>query len=83
MTNPDKRQVESVVVRLLHHKLTDRARQAIRQGLFEEAHEASGVAHGAELSDDGLFTVHEEECLGVCDFAPAVQIRRAIGPSAS
>ena len=42
--------------------------------VFEEAHEASGVAHGAELSDDGLFTVHEEECLGVCDFAPAVQI---------
>ena len=26
------------------------------------------------VSDDGLFTVHEEECLGVCDFAPAVQI---------
>ena len=31
-------------------------------------------AHGAELSADGLFTVHEEECLGVCDFAPAVQV---------
>ena len=44
------------------------------EAVFEEAHEASGVAHGAELSDDGLFTVHEEECLGVCDFAPAVQI---------
>ena len=27
----------------------------------------AGVPHGAERSDDGLFTVHEEECLGVCD----------------
>ena len=44
------------------------------EAVFEAAHEASGVVHGAELSDDGLFTVHEEECLGVCDFAPAVQI---------
>jgi len=44
------------------------------EAVFEAAHEATGVAHGAELSDDGLFTVHEEECLGVCDFAPAVQI---------
>jgi len=44
------------------------------EAVFEAAHEATGVVHGAELSDDGLFTVHEEECLGVCDFAPAVQI---------
>lgn len=44
------------------------------EAVFEAAHEASGVAHGAELSDDGLLTLHEEECLGVCDFAPAVQI---------
>jgi NADH-quinone oxidoreductase subunit E len=44
------------------------------EDVFEAAHEAAGVAHGAEMSDDGLFTVHEEECLGVCDFAPAVQI---------
>ena len=42
--------------------------------VFEAAHEAAGIAHGEELSADGLFTVHEEECLGVCDFAPAVQI---------
>ena len=42
--------------------------------VYEAAHEASGVPHGAERSDDGLFTVHEEECLGVCDHAPAVQI---------
>ena len=42
--------------------------------VFEAAHEAAGVAHGQDVSDDGLFTVHEEECLGVCDFAPAVQV---------
>ena len=41
---------------------------------FEAAQEAAGIAHGEERSADGLFTVHEEECLGVCDFAPAVQI---------
>jgi NADH-quinone oxidoreductase E subunit len=44
------------------------------EDVFEAAHDAAGVAHGTELSDDGLFTVHEEECLGVCDFAPAVQV---------
>jgi NADH-quinone oxidoreductase subunit E len=42
--------------------------------VYEAAHEAAGVPHGAERSDDELFTVHEEECLGVCDHAPAVQI---------
>ncbi len=42
--------------------------------VYEAAHEAAGVVHGQERSDDGLFTVHEEECLGVCDFAPAVQV---------
>ncbi len=42
--------------------------------VYEAAHEAAGMAHGQEVSDDGLITLHEEECLGVCDFAPAVQI---------
>ena len=42
--------------------------------VYEAAHEAADVPHGADISDDGLFTVHEEECLGVCDFAPAVQV---------
>lgn len=42
--------------------------------VFEAAHEAAGMAHGQEISDDGQVTLHEEECLGVCDFAPAVQI---------
>ena len=42
--------------------------------VYEAAHEAAGMRHGQELSEDGLFTLHEEECLGVCDFAPAVQV---------
>ncbi len=42
--------------------------------VFAAAQEAAGVDQGREVSDDGLFSVHEEECLGVCDFAPAVQI---------
>ena len=42
--------------------------------VLEAAREAAGMAPGQELSEDGKITLHEEECLGVCDFAPAVQI---------
>jgi NADH-quinone oxidoreductase subunit E len=42
--------------------------------VYEAAHDAAGMRHGQELSDDGMLTLHEEECLGVCDFAPAVQV---------
>jgi NADH-quinone oxidoreductase subunit E len=42
--------------------------------VYEAAHQATGTPHGDELSEDGLFTVHEEECLGACDAAPVVQI---------
>ena len=42
--------------------------------VYEAAHQAAEMAHGQEISDDGHITLHEEECLGVCDFAPAVQI---------
>lgn len=45
--------------------------------VYEAAHQEAGVSHGQEMSDDGAFTVHEEECLGVCDLAPAVQINFA------
>jgi NADH-quinone oxidoreductase E subunit len=45
--------------------------------VYEAAHEAAGMGHGQELSEDELITLHEEECLGVCDFAPAVQINFA------
>jgi NADH-quinone oxidoreductase subunit E len=37
--------------------------------------EAGPGAHA--VTDDGVLTVHEEECLGVCDFAPVVQINSA------
>jgi NADH-quinone oxidoreductase subunit E len=41
------------------------------------AREAAGLRPGQDRSDDDLLTVHEEECLGVCEFAPAVQINVA------
>jgi NADH-quinone oxidoreductase subunit E len=42
--------------------------------VYEMAHEAAEVGHGREMSEDGRFTVHEEECLGACDAAPVVQV---------
>ena len=45
--------------------------------VYEAAHEATGIPHGGELSDDGLFSVHEEECLGACELAPVVQVNVA------
>ena len=45
-----------------------------RGGLRGRARGRRDRARRRSVSDDGLFTVHEEECLGVCDFAPAVQI---------
>ena len=45
--------------------------------VLQAARTAAGVSPGSELSEDGLITVHEEECLGVCEFAPAVQINVA------
>ncbi len=42
-----------------------------------EALDATGQLPGQEVSDDGLFSVHEEECLGVCDVAPVVQVNVA------
>lgn len=45
--------------------------------VYEAACRAAGVEPGQDRSDDGLLTVHEEECLGVCEFAPAVQVNVA------
>jgi NADH-quinone oxidoreductase subunit E len=45
--------------------------------VLRAAREAAGVPEGGELSEDGLVTLHEEECLGVCEFAPVVQINAA------
>jgi NADH-quinone oxidoreductase subunit E len=42
--------------------------------VFETAHEATGIPRGGDVSDDEMFTVHEEECLGACDAAPVVQV---------
>ena len=64
----DRRRTSSTCAR------TSRASCAAPHEVYEAAHEAAGIAHGEEISADGLFTVHEEECLGVCDFAPVVQI---------
>jgi NADH-quinone oxidoreductase subunit E len=45
--------------------------------VLRAAHDAAGVPEAGELSEDGLITLHEEECLGVCEFAPVVQINAA------
>jgi len=45
--------------------------------VLQAARTAAGVPTDGELSEDGLITVHEEECLGVCEFAPVVQINVA------
>jgi NADH-quinone oxidoreductase subunit E len=47
------------------------------RAVYEAAQEAAGMRHGQELSEDGLVTLHEEECLGVCDFAPVAQVNFA------
>lgn len=47
------------------------------RAVLETVREAAGVPVGGELSEDGLVTLHEEECLGVCEFAPVVQINYA------
>ena len=42
--------------------------------VYDAAHQASGIPHGEELSEDGIITLHEEECLGACEKAPVVSI---------
>ena len=42
--------------------------------VYEAAHQAAGIPHGQELSEDELITLHEEECLGACEKAPVVSI---------
>ncbi len=45
--------------------------------VYAAAHRATGIPDGGETSDDGVFSVHEEECLGVCELAPVVQVNVA------
>jgi NADH-quinone oxidoreductase subunit E len=42
--------------------------------VYEAAHRATDIPHGGEISEDGMFSVHEEECLGVCELAPVAQV---------
>jgi NADH-quinone oxidoreductase subunit E len=44
------------------------------EAVFDAARDAAQIPPGEETSADGVVTVHEEECLGVCDVAPAVQV---------
>lgn len=41
--------------------------------VYDAAHDVTGISNET-VSDDGLFSVAEEECLGACDAAPVVQI---------
>ncbi len=41
--------------------------------VYAAAHDAIG-SHAEEMTEDGLLTLHEEECLGACDAAPVVQV---------
>lgn len=42
--------------------------------VLEAARSELGEGHDGHTSADGVFTVHEEECLGACDAAPVVQV---------
>jgi NADH-quinone oxidoreductase subunit E len=42
--------------------------------LYERAAEELGPAASHGATEDGVFSLHEEECLGACDAAPLVQI---------
>jgi NADH-quinone oxidoreductase subunit E len=44
------------------------------KGVYERAEEVLGPEAHAGATDDGLFSLHEEECLGACDQAPVVQV---------
>lgn len=46
-------------------------------GIIESLAEILGIGTG-ETTHDGLFTVEEAECLGICDVAPAMMINRAV-----
>jgi NADH-quinone oxidoreductase subunit E len=44
--------------------------------VYARAHEALGPGC-EEVSEDGMFTLRREECLGACDAAPLVQVNSA------
>ena len=44
------------------------------KGLYERAEESLGPGADTGATEDGLFSLHEEECLGACDQAPLIQV---------
>ncbi len=43
------------------------------EDLMEHAKHSLGIGH-KEMTDDGLFSLEEVECMGACSWAPAIQI---------
>lgn len=43
------------------------------EDLMDHASSSLGIGH-KEVSDDGLFSLEEVECMGACSWAPAVQV---------
>ena len=46
-------------------------------GIIDAISAILGIGKG-ETTPDGLFTVEEAECLGICDVAPAMMINRTV-----
>jgi len=46
-------------------------------GLIEALGSVLGIGAG-ETTPDGLFTLEEAECLGICDVAPAMMVNRRV-----
>jgi len=47
------------------------------QGILETLCSMLDISPG-ETTSDGLFTVEEAECLGICDVAPAMMVNRKV-----
>jgi NADH-quinone oxidoreductase subunit E len=45
--------------------------------ILAHANRAIGVAETGEVSEDGLFSTEEVECLGACEYAPMMRLDRA------
>jgi NADH-quinone oxidoreductase subunit E len=43
------------------------------EDLMEHAKKSLGIGH-KEVTDDGLFSLEEVECMGACSWAPAIQV---------
>ena len=45
--------------------------------ILAHANRAIGVAEAGEVSEDGLFSTEEVECLGACEYAPMMRLDHA------